>query len=153
MVAPLDEAVTPTEAEVELAKESGRKLSSYRDGNLTVKVTLPAHHGRGEQAVDLPASAVTLLVRVLAEMADGNAVTLIPIHAELTTQEAAQLLGVSRPFLIKLLEQGQIPFRKVGTHRRVRFHDLMDYKRRVDAEREKAMTELVAQAQELNMGY
>lgn len=152
MITLLEEAVAPTNVEAELAKESGRKLSPYRNKNL--KVQIPSRAGAAEPAVvDLPASAVTLLVRILAEMANGNAVTLIPIHAELTTQEAAQLLGVSRPFLIKLLEQGRIAFRKVGTHRRVRFQDLMDYKRRVDADREKAMAELAAQAQELNMGY
>lgn len=152
MVALLDEAVAPTQAEAELAKQSGRALSALGNGNVTVRVSSqPAD--QVEQTIDLPASAVTLLVRILAEMAEGNAVTLIPIHAELTTQEAAQLLGVSRPFLIKLLEQGQIPFRKVGTHRRVRFQDIMDYKRRSDAEREKAMAELAAQAQELKMGY
>jgi excisionase family DNA binding protein len=146
----LGEAVTPSEAEAELAKESGRKLSPYQKKNLRLRI--PAN-GRAEQIVELPASAVKLLVRILAEMAEGNAITLIPIHAELTTQQAAELLSVSRPFFVKLLEENQIPFRKVGTHRRVLFSDLMRYKRTLDEARAKGLDALAAQAQELKMGY
>jgi excisionase family DNA binding protein len=101
----------------------------------------------GALPVVLPAAAVRLLGALLAELAKGNAVTLMPHHAELTTQEVADLL-VSRPFLIGLLENGQLPHQKVGTHPRVRFADLMTYERRRDAEGEEALRELAALSQE-----
>ncbi len=105
------------------------------------------------RSVSIPTSALRLLLDVLTEIGQGNAVSIIPIHAELTTQEAADVLNVSRPFLVQLLEKGDIPFHKIGTHRRVRYQDVIAYKNRIDAERRKALDELAAQAQELGMGY
>jgi excisionase family DNA binding protein len=139
--------VSPTEQDATLARESSRRLARFTDRNLRVRVP------ETDEVIELPASAVRLLVDLLSEMADGNAVTLIPIHAELTTQQAADLIGVSRPFLVRLLEEEEIPHRKVGTHRRVLFRDLMQYKQRIDAKRNETLDELAAQAQELNMGY
>jgi excisionase family DNA binding protein len=145
MTTALDEAVKATEAETELASESSRRLSPYVGRNLRMEI--PAN-GHPAQMIELPASAVRLLVRILSHMAAGDAITLIPLHAELTSQQAASLLNVSRPYLIKLLTEEKIPYRKIGTHRRILFSDLMAYKRRSDAERREALSALVADAQE-----
>jgi excisionase family DNA binding protein len=105
------------------------------------------------QKIVVPNVAINLLLEILTQMAQGNAVTLMPYHAELTTQEAADLLNVSRPFLVKLLESGALPHRMVGKHRRVLLQDVMKYKENIDRARNETLNELVAQAQELNMGY
>ena len=146
------EPVLPSERDRELAARSSLSLAGASRSRGKVRLSLVGRGGKREE-VALPASALLLLVDVLAEMGKGNAVTLIPVNAELTTQQAADLLQVSRPFLVGLLNARKIPFRKVGTHRRVHFRDLMDYKRSTDAQRSAALDELAKQAQELKMGY
>ncbi len=140
--------VAPSEHDIELARESSRQLAPFATQDLRIKI-----QGSNQPALELPAAAVRLLVHLLTQMAEGNAVTLMPIHAQLTTQQAADLLGVSRPFLVKLLDEQRIPFHKVGTHRRVLFRDLMAYKARTDGARHEALDELTRQAQDLDMGY
>ena len=137
----------PSEEDARLAAESSRVLALRRPDH-ALRVQL--EDGR---VLTLPVAAARLLEHLLTEMAHGNAVTLIPVHAELTTQEAADYLNVSRPYLIRLLEENAIRFHKVGTHRRVRFQDLKAYKEQIDAKREKVMSEFVAEAQELDLGY
>jgi excisionase family DNA binding protein len=145
------EPVAPTDDESRQARETSRRLAPLLGRRDNFKVHFEGE-GPGELLV-LPAAVVRLLNDILTQMAQGNAVTIIPVHAELTTQQAADVLNVSRPFLVRLLEDGRIPYRKVGTHRRVSFRDLMAYKKQTDAARLEALDELTAQAQELNMGY
>jgi excisionase family DNA binding protein len=142
----------PTDEQRRLAGESGRRLASLLGGNGPVNVRLVLGKGPGG-SLTLPAAAVRLLSDILSEMARGNAVRVVPAAAEMTTQQAAEFLNVSRPFLIGLLEKGEIPYRKVGSHRRVEFRHLADYKQRADARRRAALDELAGLGQELGEGY
>lgn len=148
------ETVTPTPDDTQLAQESSRRLARVLAAKpkkpLRLRVT---QDDEPEETISIPLSAFRLLNDILTEMAKGNAVTLIPVHAELTTQQAADLLNVSRPFLVEQLEKGAIPHRKVGTHRRILFKDLMAYKQSMDRNRLKSLEELSAIDQELKLGY
>lgn len=138
-------------SEIEQARASSRTLSRYADAE-RVRLTLQASNGSTDELI-LPGAVLQVLLDALAQMAQGNAVSLLPVHQELSTQEAAGLLNVSRPFLVGLLEQGRIPFRKVGTHRRVLLRDLLAYREQVDQERKQALDELAALSQQEGMGY
>jgi excisionase family DNA binding protein len=140
----------PSEAEAILAKETSRVLASHIGAAEPLQFRI-GHAPEDTDTVRVPVSAVRMLVRILEEMAKGNAITLIPVHAELTTQEAADMLNISRPSLIQLLDEGKIDYRKVGTHRRVRFEALMKFKRKADADRKAALAELAAYDQELGI--
>jgi len=139
----------PSQEDAVLAREARVELARLRQrGEEELKVQLD--DGR---ALALPKAVTDLLHHILDEMSAGNAVRIIPIHAELTTQEAADILNVSRPYVVKLLEEGKIPFHMAGTHRRVFFRDLDAYRRAFEERRQRAMEELAAEAQELGLGY
>lgn len=139
----------PTESDATLAKETSRLLATRVFSS--VPLSFRVLDDSKEETLWIPAPAVKMLVRILEEMARGNAVTLMPVHTELTTQEAANMLNISRPSLIQLLDEGRIEYRKVGTHRRIRFEKLMSYKRAADAERRAALAELAAYDQEIGI--
>jgi excisionase family DNA binding protein len=150
MAHPALAATLPSEAEAGIAKETSRLLASRLKKGAPMQLRILDDEA-AQATVKLPAPAVSLLLRILEEMARGNAVTIIPVHAELTTQEAADMLNISRPTLIELLEEGKIEYRRVGTHRRVRFEALMKYKRQADEARRAALAELAAYDQELGI--
>ena len=141
----------PTPQEADLARASGQRLSRYVGMNQSL--SLRVMDAEQEQPLVLPAGAVVLLMDILEAMAAGRGISLIPENAELTTVEAAEVLNVSRPYLIKMLSEGALPYRKVGKHRRIRMEDVMAYKARIDREREAVLDELAADAQENDMGY
>ena len=138
-------AILPTESDSLLAKESSEQLAQS-SGLVSLRL-------EGKGPIPLPKPALELLKEILAEMAKGNAVKLVPVHSELSTQQAAEILNVSRPYVIELLEKGSIPFRKVGTHRRIMLKDVMDYKHAWTQKRLNALDELSALDQELGLGY
>jgi excisionase family DNA binding protein len=145
--------VPPTQQEQQLAEASRRVLATYVKSGESFCLLRVIREDSATQDVTIPSGAFDLLVEILTQMARGNAVTLTPVHAELTTQEAADILNVSRPYLVKLIESNEIPYRKIGTRRRVRWSDLMDYKQRIDLERQAILDQLAAEAEKLNMGY
>jgi excisionase family DNA binding protein len=146
------DTIIPDEQDRRLAEESSRQLAAIQpESRTSLSIRIQSHDT--DTLIPIPATLFRMLMDLLTNMANGNAVTLVPSHAELTTQQAADLLNVSRPYLIRLLESNELPHRMVGTHRRVLFSDLMDYKRRIDAARLKTLEELAKLDQELDLGY
>lgn len=142
--------IKPTEAEIRLARESGPRLNhllSRMDGAGFGIIV----HGVRDEEVPISSSVFRTLLATLAEIAKGNAVSVVPIETELSTQKAADLLNVSRPHLIGLLESGAMPYRKVGTHRRVRYADVIEYRHRSDQQGDRAYDEMLALSRELGL--
>jgi excisionase family DNA binding protein len=143
----------PSTEDAHQAQAALRALSGVaaQESSRTIEVR-SAGKGRGT-SVTVPREAFDLFLEILGQMANGNAVTIVPVHAEVTTQQAADLLNVSRPFLIDLLESKKLPYRKVGTHRRIRVADLLAYQRVDQADRKAVVDELTREAQKLGLGY
>jgi len=137
--------------EAKVALRAFSSLPGRRTPSRTVQVG-PEGEGRPVSAT-VPREAFDLFLEILGQMANGNAVTIVPVHAELTTQQAADLLNVSRPYLVGLLDEGKLPHRMVGAHRRVKAADLLAYQRRDEAERTKVLDELTAEAEKHGLGY
>ena len=149
----MPEARSPNETLADEAKAAARGLSRLlRMPKKSAVRFQPEGAGKAE-AVILPRVAVELLVQILAQMANGNAVEVVTVQAELTTQQAADLLNVSRPYLVRLLEEGKIPCRKVGPRRRIRRADVLTYKQIDEERRRGAAEELASEAEKLGLGY
>jgi excisionase family DNA binding protein len=137
--------------DAELAQRAARRIGEYLTTHPGADPVTINGELAGDDALVVPREAAVLLAQVLGYLASGEGVAVMPESAELTTQQAAEFLNVSRPYLIKLLETGKIPFRLVGTHRRVRFRDLREYKNRDDLERRRAADDLTGLSQELGL--
>lgn len=140
--------------EVEAAGDSARLLRAALDAGLAgpsfVRLLMEEPT---ERQIVLPREVARLLADMLAELANGNAVSVVPLQAELTTQQAADLLGVSRPFLIGILERGEIAHRMVGNRRRVPVADLLRYQEEQNERSRQAVSALTREAEELGLGY
>jgi len=145
--------VQPNEHDVVVAISALSTVRRYleRHGDRPGEVRIKVDEADDGSELVVPRGALELLARILAHMAAGEGVSVVPAHAELTTQQAADLLNVSRPFLIGLLEAGEIEYRKVGAHRRVTMSSLMDYMHRDDERRRETADELTALSQELGL--
>ena len=138
----------PDERMKVIARESSRKLARIMSKGEPVDFRV---EGPDPMSVVPPAGIVRMLKDMLVAMSHGDAITFVPTNAVMTTKQAADFLGVSRPYLIKMLNEGKIPYNLVGTHRRIEFKDLMDYKARRDTSRREALDEMALIDQELGM--
>lgn len=151
---PLDELTVPSEEEAQEAREAAQRLSGLvaRRGKRRSR-RIRIRPADGDEEVVVPETAFRLFVDLLEHMAKGNAVTVVPVHAELTTQQAAELLSVSRPYVVGLLEANEIPFRRVGNRRRILMRDLLAFKERDDRKRREVADQLAAESQGLGLEY
>ncbi len=141
----------PNEETVAAAEEALRELgaaSAQPPRHVELRV-----EADGDRTVSVPLEAFELIVELLTHLANGHGVTVLPVEAELTTRQAAELLNVSRPHVVKLVDEGTIPHRRVGTHRRIRLDDLVAYKRGRDADRREALRQLTEEAEDLGLEY
>ncbi|GAA3118425.1 excisionase family DNA binding protein [Kribbella aluminosa] len=144
-------SVRPDATEIHAADVALRRVKRYLSAHVDERAIRVVVGGDPDETLSLPRGVVELLARILAHMAAGQGVSVVPAHAELTTQQAADLLNVSRPYLIGLLDSGAIEYRKVGKHRRVRVDSLLDYKRKDDSERRQAADELTELNREMGL--
>ena len=151
MTALLDPPIQPDATDVTTAADAVKSVKNYLRTHThkdAVRLVVEDEH---RDTLVVPRAAVELLARVLAHMAAGEGVSVVPSHAELTTQQAADMLNVSRPYLIGLLDRGEIEYRKVGSHRRIKAESLLRYMREDDRKRRAAADELTALSEEMDL--
>lgn len=147
------DAKLPSAEEAAIAKTSSQELSAFLETKAETQLLSITDADGVAHAVNIPVSALRLLVNVLTELGDGNTVKLVPVHAELTTQEGADLLNMSRPTFVKLLDEQHIPFRNAGNRRKVKYTDVRDYQDKLEANRLATLNKLSELDQELGLGY
>jgi excisionase family DNA binding protein len=144
-------SIDPDDVDAEVAERAARRISDYLDSHPEGDLIEVIGEVGSQDPLVVPRLTVIMLAQVLDALSKGRGVQIIPKDAELTTQQAADLLNVSRPYLIGLLESGRIPFRKVNRHRRITFEALMQYKRHDDLKRRAAADDLAQLSQELGI--
>jgi excisionase family DNA binding protein len=139
----------PSESDAELARTAASRIIPFVRGQASQTAYLT--FADGKESIVLPSGSLEIFNSILESMAAGHGIMIFPQYAELTTMEAADILNVSRPYLIGLLEKKEIPYRLVGRHRRIRMEDILEYKERIDREREAILDQMVAEAEELGL--
>ncbi len=145
-----NEPTIPTAAEALLAREVSRALEQRHAAEQTLSLLVTAAENK-VTTLELPQSAASLLVEILKQMAEGNAVSLMPVEPEITTQQAANLLCVSRPYLVGMIEKGELPARMVGNQRRLPLKEVLAYRLQNQAKRKEALDEMSALHQEMGL--
>lgn len=141
-----------TAQDTSMAKRASQVLSRYVEKGRTLHLKI-AEEGEPAELLALPSSVLPFLRDALEAVSNGTSVTLLSEEEELTTSQAAEILGVSRPFLVKLLEGGELSYRIVGSHRRLTVGEVMSYKEKTKKKRKEVLEQLAAEAQELGLGY
>jgi excisionase family DNA binding protein len=144
-------SIDPGEVDARIAERAARRINDYLASHPDDDLLEALGEVGDADALVIPRPTAILFAQILGALAEGRGVQIVPKDMELTTQQAADMLNVSRPYLISLLESGQIPFRKVGRHRRVTFEAIMEYRRRDDAERRAAADRLAALSEDLGL--
>jgi len=132
---------------IEFLEKSEAKAMKSKSNIVNIKIQ------GSDELVAIPLKALKLLTSILSNMSEGRSIALLPTDAEISTQQAAEILNVSRPHVIKLLEKGDIPYKMVGSHRRVLLPDILSYESKFKKKRRKQLNNLAAEAQKLNLGY
>lgn len=141
-----------TEQEIEMARVAQRCIMEALDHSRAASITLTSDTGE-QPVVELPPQALRFIAQLLGALSEGRPVTVMPAKQELSTVEAANFLNVSRPFVIKEIEEGRLPHRMVGTHRRIEIGDLMDYAKKMRERQRTALDRMAENARELGLDY
>lgn len=143
-----------TKSDQKIALSSIEKLSkSEQQANKKKSNVVKLKIQGSDEIVTIPLKALKLLKSILSNMAEGKSIALLPTDAEISTQQAAEILNVSRPHVIKLLEKGEIPYKKVGSHRRILLQDILEFEAKHKKKRTKQLNRLAKEAQKLKLGY
>lgn len=144
-----EEMKKPTKKEQKAAMESYNALISMIEGLHSENPEIEIEET--SEKIKVPLSALKLLAKILKETSKGRPVSIVPVATEMTTQSAAELLGCSRPHLVKLLEKGEINFTKVGRHRRVKYEDVINYKKKIKARQKQMLIDLIKADEETGL--
>ncbi len=145
----IEEIKRPSKQEQKTAMESYDALASMLQELDTENPEIEIEET--SEKIRIPLNALKLLAKILEETSKGRLVSIVPIATEMTTQAAAELLGCSRPHLIKLLESGEIQFTKVGKHRRIRYEDIIKYKKELKARQKQLLIDMMKSDEELGL--